>query len=452
MRFFSRTLLAALLLVGCSGAFAAKLTDQPTLTIPVASDILHVVDVSDTTSDPAGTSKQATLANLGSLFLANTSVLVNVLTDLPAPVTGVITLAANTNYTLGDDVSLGTNRIDASAGNISWTSDNIFGPTLTYTGTGTMFTGVDATFKIFNARVDAPTGKVFDFSDVVSPGSNIVNIIDVQIDSCVSIGDFDGLAGLVMSTVNVPSTNDGVAMAGSNWLVQSFIKLGFFSSSATFTGIDLGTSVSPNIEIANLFFSAPAGAIGVSGAANSANVATGSIATFRDSSFVSGMTEISGISPNDIRWAFSLNGGIPDTQPDAMVSLNNNVTETAITVQSTAVKVAGTWVVERTSLFTADTTGRVTYIAERPLTSPVDIVTTISSVSGSNKDIEVFLALNGTVIANSGKTNRVSQNDPKEITVIWQLTLNQNDFLEVFAANDTDTVNLVVSDAILRAR
>jgi len=43
---------------------AEKVTDRPALPTPDASDIIHVVDVSDLTDGPAGTSKKATLGSL----------------------------------------------------------------------------------------------------------------------------------------------------------------------------------------------------------------------------------------------------------------------------------------------------------------------------------------------------------------------------------------------------
>ena len=429
----------------------AILTSKTALAAPAVDDFLHVVDISDTTSDPAGTSKKATIANIGALFTANKTILINALADFPAPAAGVITLVASTNYVLGDDVSLGTNRLDVSAGAISLTSNSLFGPTLTYTGTGTMITGVDASFSLTNTLLDCPNGKAFDFSAPVSPGTHVVNMDTFNVANCASFGDFDDVGSLIINNGGSLNCDDGAVMAGGNWNVQSFIKFALISTSASFTGIDLGASVSPNIEIANLLFVAPAGGVGVTGAASSANITAGGLGTFRDSSFVGGITPITGIATTDIRWAFDLNSGISDTQHDAMVSLNSNATETVIGTISTPVKVAGTWVVELADHFTADTTGKITYVGERDLPSPIDIVTTVSAASGSNKDITVLLAKNGTVIANSGKTNRVGQNDPKATPVIWRLTLTTNDYLELFVQNDTDTINLIVESAILRA-
>lgn len=49
-----------------------KLTNKTALTTPASGDVLHIVDVSDTTSDPAGTSKKITHTNLLSGTTKNT--------------------------------------------------------------------------------------------------------------------------------------------------------------------------------------------------------------------------------------------------------------------------------------------------------------------------------------------------------------------------------------------
>jgi len=175
-----------------------------------------------------------------------------------------------------------------------------------------------------------------------------------------------------------------------------------------------------------------------------------SLATFRENNFFGAMTKTSGFTGDDIRWEFNGNAGLPDTHLDSMMSLNSNVTETVIAVAGTPVKVAGTFVVERESKFTGDTTGRSAFNAERVAVFPVDVVTVVRSASGNNKDITVCLALNGTVIPGSVKSNRVSATEPKSNTVLWQLSLSQNDFLEIFVSNESDTTNLVVDEAILR--
>ena len=55
---------------------------------------------------------------------------------------------------------------------------------LTYTGTGTMFTSTNPTFRIANVSVDCPTAKVFDMS---SSGNGVFQIIESNIVSCVDL-------------------------------------------------------------------------------------------------------------------------------------------------------------------------------------------------------------------------------------------------------------------------
>ena len=71
-------------------------------------------------------------------------VLVNQLSDFPAPIAEVITLAADTKYLLGDDIDLGNNRIVLGDGTAVAGIESIT-VTLTYTGAGDMFTGIDNT-------------------------------------------------------------------------------------------------------------------------------------------------------------------------------------------------------------------------------------------------------------------------------------------------------------------
>jgi len=388
---------------------------------------------------------------------AATTVIANAKSDLPSPSAGVIALAANTNYVQGASFSLGTDRLDVNAGNISWTANNAFNPTLTYTGTNPMFTGVDVSFNIFNARIDCPNATIFDISDVAAPGTNIFQMLTCLINNAAKVGKFTGLGQVLVANTGVIGTTQGVEILGSNAAILSFFKFSMTSSSASFIGIDLGTSVTVGGEINNLNITAPLGAIGVSGAANNANIAVGGLFTFRDSNFNGGMTaEISGITTDDFRWAFNFNSGLPDTNPDALLSLTGNTTETVISASSTdgtnAVLMAGTFVIERTSHYTGTTGGRATYDGERELAVPVTIQATVEAASGTNKDIAMYLALDGVVVASARSKAKVGTSDPRTVSVPWQINFTQTKFVEIFLENQTDTINLIGTDAILRIR
>jgi hypothetical protein len=385
----------------------------------------------------------ADIAAIGLVFVAVES-------DFPVQDTTTITLEAGNVYVVTQSLTTAKRFVCEAASNI--TAFNQLGVILTYTGSGSMFTGVDVSFSVSEIVLNAPSGSLFTFSDVAVLNLHVFIMRDCAVVGAAKYGTFTSMASLVFLNVGTFDADDGITIAGTDWNVIRFANFGLTTTSATFIGIDLGVATVNTLSYRSMLMSGPAGAIAYKGAASSANIITGQLAKVSDSNFTGAITPLSGITVDDIRWDFQSNDQIQDTMPDALVSLNGNATETVISSSSTPVKVTGTFVEERCSQFTCDTTGRATYDGERDLVTPVDISATVDAASGTNKDVEVYLALNGSVIANSGKTIRVDSGSPLNISVVWQLSLSENDYLEIFVENDTDTVNLIVVDAILRVR
>lgn len=400
-------------------------------------------------------------ANLGDVYVATgagtgvwTDIAPNLMfieeeADFPVQDATTITLETKTVYITTDPIST-AKRFIVQDGAVL-TALNLFGHVLTYTGTGTMFTGTDANFTLRDIEVDCPNAQAFDFTDTVG-GVKLFIASDVTVRSCTKTAIFNNLLTWEFNNSAVFSTADGVTVTGANNLIASCQRFAQFSGSAGFTGIDFGSAVIANIELDNLVFVAPAGAFGLSGLVASGNIPVGSLAMVSNSSFVGGQTALQNITNTDIRWSFTSNTPIPDTISDALISLNGNVTPTVISSSSTPVKVEGTWVIERESLFTCDTTGRATYNGERDVVVPVDIALFVSPVSGTNKLIKAYVSLNGTIIANSGREVLANSGDPIALPVLWQLSLSETDYLEVFVENNTDSVNVLVSDGIHRVR
>jgi hypothetical protein len=380
--------------------------------------------------------------SIGIVFVAQES-------DFPIQDSSTITLSAQTQYIVTAPITTAKSFTVLDAAVL--TSSSTLGPLLTYTGTGSMFNITDASFVIRLMQITHPNAQGYNFTDTV--GGTFVFLSD----------NVRHLAGTKYGTFNDPQTmliqvgaafvmDQGIEVTGSNILINSIDKLFIGSTSATFKAIDLGSSIAQTTEFRDITSNAPSGAFGISGLVSSGNIPTGRLAMVTNCEFGGGMTALENITNEDIRWSFNNNTPIPDTIVDAMVSLNDNSTETVIAVVDTPVLTAGTWVCERDSLFTCTTGGRITYVGERDIVLPIDITVTVNSASGTNKDIHAYLALNGTVIANSGKQGRVGATDPQNISVLWQLNMAEDDYLEVFLENNTDTINLVASDAILRAR
>lgn len=378
----------------------------------------------------------------------NNEVIINVLSDFPAEVGGVITLAASTLYRVSDDISIGDNRFVLSQDSVIDGLDSSVA-SLTYTGSGDMFTASNTANKITRVTLDAPSGRLFNISGT---GGGLFQFVDATVDSCDRAGIFTALAAFQL--VNVAYNDiktDGHTFAGAFNIFTSQTNLSFVNGGSLF---DLGAATFNAFDIDKSFVSLAAATKMLTGAASSANINTGNVGSVTGTRiFGAGASApLSGVNPDDIRWIFLGNDEISDTNPDGLLSLNANGTDTVIAAVNTPVLVAGTWVVEGTSFFTGTTAGRLTYNGERDLSVPIDIVTTITSASGTNKDITTYLALNGAIIANSGKTSRVGASDPRNTSVPWQLTLTTTDFVEVFVENNTDGIDLLVVDAVLRIR
>jgi len=135
---------------------------------------------------------------------------------------------------------------------------------------------------------------------------------------------------------------------------------------------------------------------------------------------------------------------------DGLVSLQANSTATTISVAGTAVIVAGTWVVQKSGVGSATTSGRITYTGSANQELVLDASLSIKTASASAQNVSVYLAKNGTIIAASRINAETDNTMEKNISVSWIETAAQNDYFEVFVANDTSTDNLIVSRAVLR--
>jgi len=384
------------------------------------------------------------------LPVGNNTVVVNVLADLPTPSGGTITLASNTNYIFAAPINIGTNFITLGINNLV-TSLNFLAPELTYTGTTPMFVGVDVSFLIKDILLNSATAEIFDMSETATGGTKIIDIRSVRATACTKWGTFDKMVSVLVTNSSCTNCADGITIAGNVTLVVSIRQVALIGSGTSFVGIDLGTSVLQTIEITDPLFIGGAGSIGLKGATGSANITTNFIANVNNGSFAGVTTPLSGITIDDIRWNFIGNGNVPDTMPDALTSLTANATATVVSV-GVPTLVEGTWVSVRASHYSNTAAGRVTYNGERNLVTPIDITVAIEPVSGTNKIVRCYVALNGTAVIASGISTHVDSSDPKVITIPWQIDMASTDFIEVFVENETDSVNLLVSDATLRVR
>ena len=384
--------------------------------------------------------------------LAQTNtVIVSDITDFPDPVGGVITLEDDTNYILVQPITTSNRFVCGANGTI--TANNPFSPFFTYTGSDTFFTGTEVNFAFRLVALNCPNATLFDFSSPLS--ASTIGMDTVTVISCDTVGFIDDLRSFNVTNVGVFSANQGLVVAGTtNWSVFSATKLRIESSNATFVGIDFATSLHQAVELPDLILRAPVGAVGISGLSSSGNMVTGDIATVNNGEFSGGITPLSGITNSDVRWDFSGNSGIADSRTDSIIGLVDNSLATNITSSSTdgsnAVKVNGVWTDEGSSRFSADSTGRITYIGERGTVSPLDATLNVEMDSGSNDTIAAYLVVNDVVIRASEGKATVSSSQPGTIVCQWQYTFSEGDYLELWLENQTDTTDIVALSGALR--
>ena len=374
---------------------------------------------------------------------------VNALADLPTAAAGKITLLANTSYLFGASVNIGTDFLQFSAGS-SIQSMAAFTSTVTYTGTAPMLQGADANTRIKDINLLCANSDLFDWEDTGGGGSSIIIMTDVLVIACKAVGVFDDIGTLVIDGMTVVSCTTGIKYLGVNANGTRLSSLNLISTSTTFIGLDFTGATIGNVNIDGIVMSGGAGSIGMKGDGNS-NILANRIANVENIQFQGVTTPLVGITIDDFRWNFQQNGDLADTMPDALTGFVSNATVTTLSV-GVPTLVAGTFVGERASQYTTTAAGRATYNGERDLVTPIDVTLTIDPASGTNKSIRAFIALNGTAITASGIAVNISNGDPKIMTIPWQLNLSENDFVEVFIENETDSVNATVVDCTLRLR
>lgn len=376
---------------------------------------------------------------------ASNEVIVNSLSDFPAAVAGVITLADDTIYRVAGPIT--TSDRFVMGANTKITAFNTFSPVFSYSGSGTLFTGTDVSCSIQDIWMTCPNGEVFNFSDPTVANQHVVIIRDCFIIQSNKLGTFDSLATIIVSDVGHILANQGYTILGTGWRVWRFQDSGMSSTNAAFVGFDLGTAECIAINFDTLLIDIVAGAYAFSGAANSANVPVGNLGRINNVTLTNAGDMLTGLTTDDIRWSFKNNDQIAETMPDAFIAFNGNATETSIAVAGTPVLVAGTWVEEEVSQFTTTAAGRITYNGERDIKAPILASLSCRMASGSDTDVTFYLYKNGVQVASSAQGNTVKAAAVGNTSIMFQDTISQNDYYEIYVANEDSTINIIVEDA-----
>lgn len=393
----------------------------------------------------AGLVYQSDGAGSGSFkkFKPDHLVIVNAMSDFPTPSAGVITLAADTFYIVGNDLAT-ADRFALSA-NVGLSSLQTNGPTLDYTGTGAMFTGSSVDFTVTNARLKANSGTLLDLT------GGFMRLDNSTIEGTTKDGKLTDIVGLVINRCTFLDSDDGFEYLGTApSAVLSLSKIRYVTTSATNEFIDLGTIVFSSLEIMDIVFDTPAGAIAIKGAAASANIASGKLALVTSCEFDPDMTVLSGVSTTDFRWEFQANSGLIDSFKAADTFITSTQTVTIVTQSVFVVINGGSWTSDVANRFTTSSSGLLTYISEIDATFLVSGVATIEKTVGGTDVLEMRVCKNGTALPKSSSFTETTT--PATVSSQALVALTAGDTLELAVANNSSTGNVDVNVANLTVR
>ena len=361
-----------------------------------------------------------------------------------------ITLNPGTLYQLGSDITTAKRFITQGSSLEGLGSAT----TLTYTGSGSMFTNTNGRFAINNIVISCALASVFEcIGDDTGNPDHRINATSIQVSDCVSLLTSTGAGAQVFDLVQVTSSSGSsvLSFTGSTpAIVFGFSRIGLLGLAAGAVGFDFGAVATQEIEINNVVTFGDATATAISGLSNSGNISTGNLAMVRGCNFSALTTPLVNVLPTDVRWEFESNAGVPDSISDGLIFTSANALETTIDTQSVAVKANAIFTYDDLSRFTSDGLGRLTYIGERSIRLPIDITATVLAASGGDKQVGVCVAINGVAISATCVSGTASNTKAAAISTIWQYSFEPSDYVEVFVINDTNTVNLIVSQSVLR--
>ena len=128
----------------------------------------------------------------------------------------------------------------------------------------------------------------------------------------------------------------------------------------------------------------------------------------------------------------------------------SSASETTVSSANTPYKAAGTTAALQLFNFTMPANNRLTYVGNQPLYFMVQVNISATKASGTASDIQYHVAKNDT-LTNISVTRNTSSSAEGAMAVGGVVYLTQNDYVEIYVENLTNTDNLTVQEGTLSA-
>ena len=383
---------------------------------------------------------------------ATNVVVINSLSDFPAPIGGEIELVpspgAEITYLIASTtIDVSPNVFTVTDGEIVIRGVHRTGSQLLTTASGTMFTCSEASFFQEFVAFNCPNADWIDFSSsngFISLANQNVIILD-----CLSLGNIQGAFTTSLRTMTIVSTSVG----GFTWTGASDFQINitnFLAFGWTGTLLDLGTATFSIISIVggNRFIS-PSGTTIISGLPNNGNFSSASGRGAIEGNLFNGVgTPLAGIDPQDIQYNFAGNSGVDDSKVDADAFLTSQLV--TIASANVYVPVGGVnWTSTIDNRFTVDTAGIMTYDGIGDVDVLMIATSTLEKSGGGSDLIATKLAIDtggGFVVIDKTIGDTQSTN-PAQVTSQGIITMSTGERIQLWTANTGSTSNVTVSNS-----
>lgn len=370
-------------------------------------------------------------------------VLVKSAADLPAAVSGVVTLAAGTVYEINGTIIM-TNKINLNGCYLVGMDAN--NDKVVYTpGTGELFTGTKGgTIKNLTLVANTTGAKLFNL-DMTATENLIMR--DAIVANCKEVGLIKGGYITFLSVINFSGNTTGITFQNiTNLLLDN--TAWFSTNGGTFEKL-VGTF--DNIEKLG-GFSQPTSGLSATAFDVSGITTINEGGNLKNTSFMGNGTKVNGTFSK--KWEVEAYGINTEKDANATASLYVSASAaTDITGTNSPKKVAGTTTTFELSRFTSPQNNRLQYDGTKTRTFIVTAALSATGASGTYL-YSFYIYKNGTQITGSRQRTKVysSSGDIQTISIVCTVTLAPGDYLEVWAENNEANGDLTVQNMTLTVK
>jgi hypothetical protein len=367
-------------------------------------------------------------------------VLVKSAADLPAPVGGVITLAAGTTYEVNGAITL-TSKINLNGCYLvgaDATNDKLI-----YTpGSGELFTGTKGgAIKTLTLMAATTGAKLFNL-DLGATETMLMR--DCNVVGCKDVGLVKGGNVVFFSVINYAGNTNGITYQNNTTLLLDNTAW-FPTNAGTFEKLVGSFSLIEKLGgFCQPMSANSATALDVSGITS---ITEGG--NLKNTAFVGTGTKVTGTFSK--KWEVEAAG--LNTEKDAVATGTLYVSSSANTIiasSNTPEKVAGTTTATELTRFTSPVNNRLVYDGTKTRTFIVTAAISVTGISGSHV-YSFYIFKNGAEITASRQRTKVSSTvgDVQIVTIVCTVTLAPGDYVELWTENNSSSGDLNVQNMTL---